>query len=212
MSLRNMVATVPFASLLGIRMEEETEKERAEREEKTRRAEWEKKAESDPERARKDEESDDEYSRRMEEMDAEEADGGGDGDKEEEEEDKDGNGKKGKKAAKDKDEDPDDEDGDKEKAARSAERVRCAKIIAFGIQSGCVAQAGVFAFDTSMSARAAIAALKAAKIDGRRGALGERMSQIRMPILGDGGAIPEASARSVAAAIIAAGEKRRGER
>ena len=209
MSLKKMVATVPFASLLGIRMEEETEKERAEREEKTRRAEWEKKAESDPERARKDDESDDEYSRRMEEMDAEETDG--DGEKEEEDKDGDKKGKKAKKAE-DEDEDPDDEDGDKEKAARSAERARCAKIIAFGIQSGCVAQAGVFAFDTSMSARAAIAALKAGKIDGRRGALGERMSQIRMPILGDGGAIPEASARSVAAAIIAAGEKRRGER
>ena len=209
MSLKKMVATVPFASLLGIRMEEETEKERAAREEKTRRAEWEKKAESDPERARKDDESDDEYSRRMEEMDAEETDG--DGEKEEEDKDGDKKGKKAKKAE-DEDEDPDDEDGDKEKAARSAERARCAKIIAFGIQSGCVAQAGVFAFDTSMSARAAIAALKAGKIDGRRGALGERMSQIRMPILGDGGAIPEASARSVAAAIIAAGAKRRGER
>ena len=212
MSLKKMVATVPFASLLGIRVEKETEKERAEREEKSRRAEWEKKAESDPERERKDDESDAEYSRRMEEMDAEEVDGDDDGEKEEEEEDKDGKDKKGKKAEKSEEEDPDDEDGDKEKAARSAERARCAKIIVFGIQSGCVAQAGVFAFDTSMSARAAIAALKAGKIDGRRGALGERMSQIQMPILGDDDAQPEASARSVAAAIIAAGAKRRGER
>ena len=209
MSLKKMVATVPFASLLGIRVEKETEKERTEREEQeARHAEWEKKAESDPERARKDDESDAEYSRRMEEMDAEE----GDGDAEEKEEDQGGKDKKGKKAEKSEDENPDDEDGDKEKAARSAERARCAKIIAFGIQSGCVAQAGVFAFDTSMSARAAIAALKAGKIDGRRGALGERMSQIHMPILGDDGALPEASARTVAAAIIAAGAKRRGER
>lgn len=132
-------------------------------------------------------------------------------------------GKKAKKAKKAEDDDGDgiemseesDDEGEKEKAARVSERARCSAIIATGIKLGCVEQAGVFAFDTSMSASAAISALKAGMAArGTKPGLGNRMKAEPMPRVGaDAGASgPDLSTPAgQAAAIIAAGKKARGE-
>lgn len=196
MSIAKKLATVPFAHLLGIRAEsetEETEEERQEREEKeAKRAEWAKKAETDDDRKQREEETDEEYVSRMEEMDDEEA----------------------RRAENDGIDDDDDEgDGDeKEKAARRAERARCARIVAHGISNGCVTQAAVFAFDTNLPVSAAVAAMKAAKFDGK-GSLSGRMGTTSIPKVGAdvSRTRPEGGAAAQADAIINAAKKARGE-
>lgn len=107
-------------------------------------------------------------------------------------------------------EDADDEDDTAKKAARARERVRCARIIAHGIKIGAVRQAGVFAFDTNMSSKAAIAALNAARADSapRRESLSSRMAATRVP---NPGAASAGGAPTLAEQIILAGKKRRGE-
>ena len=97
-----------------------------------------------------------------------------------------------------------------------AERARCAEIIAHGVAHGCVRQAGVFAFDTSMTAAQAIKALQASAQDGpaRPNGLRDRMSAVRIPNVGaDGGAsaADPNDPKSKALAIVEAGKKRRGE-
>ncbi|GAB7525331.1 hypothetical protein [Paraburkholderia sp. 2C] len=166
--------------------------------------------EQDDERKQRDGESDDDYAKRMEELDEKE--------RAEEEERKQEEAKKANKADDVDGDDADMEDGDDEtddakKAARASERARCARIIAHGIKIGSVRQAGVFAFDTRMSSKAAIAALDASKADApapapKRAALADRMSTTQVPNPGVGGA---ATAPNLAQQIIAAGKKRRGE-
>lgn len=193
MSIAKKLATVPFAHLLGIRAEsetEETEEERAEREEKeAKRAEWAKKAETDDDRKQREEETDDEYVSRMEKMDDEEA-----------------------RRAENDGLDEDDDEGEKEKAARRAERARCARIVAHGINNGCVTQAAVFAFDTNLPVSAAIAAMKAAKLDGKSNLSG-RMGTTHIPKVGAdvSRTKTEGTAAAQADAIIQAAKKARGE-
>lgn len=159
------------------------------------------------ERDKREGESDDDYAKRMDALDEKE--------REEEEArraEEERKEEEARRAAAADDEDGDDETDDAKKAARAAERSRCARIIAHGINVGAVRQAGVFAFDTKMSSKAAIAALDASRADAgqRRPTLADRMSGTqRVPNPGIGGAA--ASAPSLAEQIVAAGKKRRGE-
>lgn len=102
-------------------------------------------------------------------------------------------GRKAKRAEGD-DDDPDAEDDDDQggpksiKAAVAKERARCAQIMAHGLNSGNAEQAGVFAFDTNMTATAAINALNAAgSVSGRGGNLKERMAAANVKNVGAGG-------------------------
>lgn len=163
----------PFASLMGIRAENDTEETQDERE-----ARWAALAEDDPDREQAEDESDDDYATRMEEMDDEESEGDD------------------KPAASDDepsadDGEPEDDKGkDKDaKAARASERARCARIIAHGVKTGCVNQAAVLAFDTTLSASSAIATMKAANIDAPKGqnagsGLDGRMNNVNQVNLG----------------------------
>lgn len=120
--------------------------------------------------------------------------------------------RKAKRAESDDDDDPDAEEDDDQddpkstKAAVAKERARCAQIMAHGLKSGNAEQAGVFAFDTNMTASAAISALNAAgSISGRGGNLKDRMASARIPNAGagaDGGEPSNLS--SIAQKIIAA--------
>ena len=96
-------------------------------------------------------------------------------------------------------------------SARAAERARCARIVAHGLRLGVVRQAAVFAFDTGMSSKAAVAALDAGRADqtppARRG-LSERMQATTVPNPGSGGG---GGQMTLAQKIVAAGKKRRGE-
>ncbi|WP_155639067.1 hypothetical protein [Burkholderia cepacia] len=123
-----------------------------------------------------------------------------------------------KRAAAEGDDDSEDDDGDgsdaNASAARQRERVRCARIMAHGIKLGRSRQAGVFAFDTKMSSRAAIAALNAGAEDApstprRVSQLSSRMESTTIPAAGAGGAMPKAP--SLAEQIVQAGKIRRGE-
>ncbi|MEX3961033.1 hypothetical protein AB4Y42_02265 [Paraburkholderia sp. EG286B] len=207
MKLSKLASAMPFAHMLGLPA---AAAPRAE--------------EEDDDRKRLDGESDDDYAKRMEEKDKED-----EARKAEEEKKKD--------EAKAKGEDEDDEEGDakadadedeesdkrsgRAKGARQRERVRCARIMAAGIATGRVKQAGVFAFDTSLSASQAIAALNASALDqaaqpaaSRSTGLRERMSGTRLPNPGaDGGAAARDpnDPKAKALAIIEAGKKRRGE-
>ncbi|MEI6542127.1 MAG: hypothetical protein WCL60_01310 [Methylococcales bacterium] len=135
-----------FASLLGISSKKTEENDdQASKDLKN----WQKKAEEDDRYERAEDESDDDYAKRCKALDSEE-------DQEEEEgEEEEKDDKKAKKAEKE-------EDDDKAKKAVKAERQRCARIIAHGIKTSNIEQAGVFAFDTDMPASAAISALNAA--------------------------------------------------
>jgi len=192
---------VPFVHLLGIHAESETnDNDEQKKKDEAKRADWAKKAETDDDRKQKDGESDDDYAQRMEEMDKE-----------------DDKKAKGEKA----DDDASADEGSEEaKAARQIERARCAKIIAHGIKNGCVNQAGVFAFDTSMSVSQAIGALSASKLDGgaKGPGLGQRMAGVNVVKVGaDAPAShdpsdPQAAAKAVADRIIASAAKARGEK
>lgn len=98
-----------------------------------------------------------------------------------------------------------------ERAAVAAERARCARIIAHGIATGTVHQAGAFAFDTDLDVDTAIAALDAGRADNakpRTPTLGERMAHAQVPNPGAGA---EAAPLTTAQAIVVAGMKCRGE-
>lgn len=191
-----LAAAASFAHLLGLRpgasVEDDETEEQKERDAKL--AEWRARGEEDENRRQRDDESDEDYAKRMEDLDEEEA-------KRAEGGDSTGNGE-------------DDED-EKAKAARGAERARCAAIIAHGVKEGCVRQAGVFAFDTDLSAAAAIAAINAGRLDGgaQRGGLAGRMSAVATPNPGAGGgqSADPSSPKAVADRVIAAAKKARGE-
>jgi len=160
-------------------------------------------AEQEDEREQRADESDDDYAKRMEELDEKEEEARRAEQEREEEE--------ARRAAAEGDDDGDDETDTVKKASRAAERTRCARIVAHGIKIGAVRQAGVFAFDTKMSSKAAIAALDASRADAppKRSGLADRMAATRVPNPGAGGAA--AAEPSIADQIVAAGKKRRGE-
>lgn len=224
MKLQRVAAAMPFAQLLGLakRAEDDDDAKRA------RRAEEEEDDDKDEKAARaEDDDGDDEAkSARAEEGDEDAEEEEKDDDKDEDREDDDADGKKSRKAkskgkrAEEEDDDggdDGDEEGRKAKSARSAarrERARCAAIIAHGVAIGSVRQACVLAFDTSMGVKAAKASLNACKADGKplQVTLGDRMAATGVPNVGaDAGTGAPANMSKVAAAIIAAGEKARGE-
>lgn len=100
-----------------------------------------------------------------------------------------------------------------------AERSRCAKIIAHGVKMGKVEMAGVFAFDTDMTAEAAITAITAgssfdtATAKSSEGSLASRMAKLALPVVKSESAassdVPDST--KLAAQIVAAGKKARGE-
>ena len=179
-------------------------------------------------KGRRAEEDDDAKGNRAEDDEKDRAEDEGDGDDEKK-------GKRAKGKAKGADDDGDDggtdakaddeedddaaeEDGDekkdaKSKRAASAERKRCARIVAHGFKCGRPEQAAVFAFDTGMSSASAIAALNAAASFGgaapKAAGMRERMSA-EQPV--ERVAAKGASANAnLAAQILAAGRLRRGE-
>ncbi|WP_186057720.1 hypothetical protein [Burkholderia gladioli] len=173
----------------------------------------------DDERKQRDGESDEDYAKRMEELDEKER-------AEEEEKEKEAAARRAeeerereeaeRRAAAEGDDDSEDDDGDDAtaSAARQRERVRCARIMAHGIKLGRARQAGVFAFDTKMSSRSAIAALNAGAEDApaqprRVSSLSSHMASTTIPTAGAGGAAPKAP--SLAEQIVQAGKIRRGE-
>lgn len=224
MKLQRVAAAMPFAQLLGLakRAEDDDDAKRA------RRAEEEDDEGKKASRAEEDSEDDEAKSARAEDGDEDAEEEEKDDDKEEDEdrEDDDADGKKSRKAkskgkrAEEEDDDggdDGDEEGRKAKSARGAvrrERARCAAIIAHGVAIGSVRQACVLAFDTGMGVKAAKASLNACKADGKplQVTLGDRMAAAAVPNVGaDAGTGAPASMSKVAAAIIAAGEKARGE-
>lgn len=195
-------AAQPFAALLS-------NKPRAARAENTP---------EDDERKQMDGESDDDYAKRMDKLDEDEK-AADEKEKEDarraaEEKEK----EDARRAAAEDGDDGDDEGDDAKKAARATERARCARIIAHGINIGATRQAGVFAFDTKMSSKAAISALNASIADTpaqpyRRATVADRMTHVATPNIGSGGssATGGAGAPTLAQQIVLAGKKRRGE-
>lgn len=120
----------------------------------------------------------------------------------------DAKGRKAKRADDDSD-DSDAEDDDESASTQaivSQERARCAQIVAHGFKAGSPEQACVFAFDTSMSADAAISAINAAGVvGGKGGSFKDRMAAAKVQNVGAGGGddLP-ADVSPVAQQIIAA--------
>lgn len=129
-----------------------------------------------------------------------------------EDDDSDKDAAKGRKAKRgdDDSDDPDAEDDDEETASKQAivsqERARCAQIVAHGFKAGSPEQACVFAFDTGMSADAAISAINAAgAVGGKGGSFKDRMDAAKIKnVESDGGDDLPAGVTPVAQQIIAA--------
>jgi len=186
MKLSKLAAALPYAHLLGFSAA---------------------KAEDDDEMKQGADESDEDYAKRMEEEDK----------KETEDDAKKAEDDKGKKDAKaeegDDDEEEDDEKkDDKEQAARKSERARCAAIFKCDAAGSRPDVAAHLAFATDMSSADAIAMLSTVAGGKTRG-LASRMATVQTPNVGtEAGAVPAAnSPQGVAARIVAAGKKRRGE-
>lgn len=192
---KTMQQAAPFASYMGIHLEDQ----RKEDEEQARRAEqekeWAKKAETDPEREQMEDESDDDYATRMEELDEKEKAEGEINDAGDEET----NGVEDEKA----------------KAIRASERARCARIIAEGIKANNVHQAAVFAFDTNLTSSQAISAMAAAKMSNPSGGLGSRMQGVQNHNIGSNAGTNPVTARDKSTAqansILASLEAARGK-
>lgn len=189
--MKKPFSSSPFASLLSLgrvrsaRAEQDDDKDD--------------KDNSDDERKQREGESDDDYAKRMEELDRED-------------DERDDVLENGEDPDAESEDDGDDKEKDQsKKAARAAERVRCARIVAHGLRLGVARQACVFAFDTGMSSKAAIAALDAGRADQAppaRRTLSERMQGTTIPNPGSGGGDGQ---MTMAQRIVAAGKKRRGE-
>jgi hypothetical protein len=118
----------------------------------------------------------------------------------------DAKGRKAKRADDDSDAEDDDEETASKQAIVSQERARCAQIVAHGFKAGSPEQACVFAFDTGMSADAAISAINAAGVvGGKGGSFKDRMAAAKVQNVGAGGGddLP-ADVSPVAQQIIAA--------
>jgi hypothetical protein len=221
---RIAAAAMPFAQLLGLSKaaEEEDGKKakRAEEEDEQARAEEECEEEDEKDKDDKDDKKG-KKSKRAEEEDGGSDDGDMQSERAEEEDDDDGDekekgkGRKAKSKGESSEDEEDDENGNEKSAARVSvrrERARCAKIIMHGINTGRVRQAGVLAFDTDLSVKAAIATLDAGNPDKpenmQRASLAERMAETQVPNVGaDSGAKTPPGITKTAAAIIAIGEK-----
>ena len=157
-------------------------------------------------------ESDEDYAKRMEDEEKKEKEDekekdakAEDGDNDEEDDKKDDDkAKKSKKA--------EESDDDKEKAARKSERARCAAIFKCDAAGARPDVAAHLAFSTDMSSTDAVAMLSTVAGGKVRG-LAFRMAAVQTPNVGtETGAAPAAnSPQGVAARIVAAGKKRRGE-
>lgn len=93
------------------------------------------------------------------------------------------------------------------------ERRRIAKIMAYGIKNGCVNQAGVFAFDTDMTAAQAIDAIAAHEMDRRNSTRFDRAAlyvKAEQTTAGSVSPTQEISPADLAAKITAAADKARG--
>lgn len=212
--LSKLASAMPFAHYLGL---------------SAARAE-----DEDDERKQREGESDEDYAKRMEEMDDEEARKAEEERKKEEEAKRAEEERKREEDARRAEEEEDDADADEEdkkddkeegkragraKGARQRERIRCAKIVAAGIKAGRVNQACVFAFDSNLTASAAVAALNAAALDApkqtasRGSRLTERMSSVQTPNPGaNSGRAPSADpAKAMADRIVAVAERVRGK-
>lgn len=124
-----------------------------------------------------------------------------------------GNKAKGKRAEDDDVDAEDDDDGDEKKpsASRAAERERCARILAYGMNHGMERQAFALAFDSNVSRATAITVLKANKAAAPKVAAGMSLAS-SMASLGVRQVAPEGSrelppgADAAAAMIIKAGQ------
>lgn len=190
---------LPFAHLLGIKADKA---DGSSDEDEDKKKDAAKKAESDeeddsasaddqPEPERKpDEDPEKKDGKKSKKAEGQDGEGDGDGDEEEDEEEK------------------------KPSAAVLRDRARCARIIAHGIQTGTVRQAGVLAFDTNLSASAAMASLDASKADAKSsGGLSARMAGVPQTVVRpDAGRVDASDPKAVAAQILAATAKARGEK
>lgn len=171
-------------------------------------------AEEDEDKKQRPDESDEDYAKRMEEDKKDDKEDESDGKKAEEDEDE----KKSKKSkkAEDGDEDKDEEKKDNKEAAIRSERARCAAIFRSEGAGSRPDVAAHLAFETSMPAAEAVALLASVASGAPKSArdrLAERMSSVKTPNVGvDGGVTADPSSpAAVAAAIVAAGKRRRGE-
>lgn len=206
MTIRNRLsAAMPFAQLLGFH----PRADEGDDEDKSKRA----KGEGDEPDKDDDTQGKKAKGKKAEndEDDKDDGDGGAKGAKGEgDDQDKgDAKGRKAKRADDDSD-DPDAEDDDDKATSKQAivsqERARCAQIVAHGFKAGSPEQACVFAFDTSMSADAAISAINAAGVvGGKGGSFKDRMAAAKVQNVGAGGGddLP-ADVSPVAQQIIAA--------
>jgi hypothetical protein len=165
----------------------------------------------DDKKKQRDDESDEDYAKRMEDgddkKDAKAEDDDAEDDKKPDGDDEDD--KKSKKAGKAEEGD----DDESMQAARTSERARCAAIFASPSAGVRPDMAAHLAFNTSMSRKEAIAMLDAVAAGSTRpSGLAARMAGAKVPNIGADaeGAGGEMSPKSVAAQIIAAGEKARG--
>lgn len=214
-------ATAAFAHLLGLgpRAEKDDDEKKGK---KARRAEDDDDAKKGARRA-----EDDDKDERAEE-DKDEKEERAEEEREEEDEEEDRDGKKGKKAKKAKraeeeedEEEAEDDDSDEEMRGNSAaanarrrERARCKAIFSCAAAGVRPDVAASLAFSTTMSRSEAIAVLTttAAGSAPRGSRLNDRMNGVRVASAGADDALTAPSGMSpVAAAIVAAGEKARGE-
>lgn len=126
--------------------------------------------------------------------------------------------KKSRKAKKARADDGDDNDDDSDARAQGAREMqaRCAAI--FGSEHAVknLAQTAQLAFGTNLPAAQCIDILKvgaspAAAPQARRNTLDERMANVKTPAVGASDATPPAGKQGLAAQIVAAGKKARGE-
>ncbi len=211
---KQLASAAPFAHLLGLA----TKAKRAEEEDddkKAKRAQEGDDEQEDKKESRADSDSDD--------VDADDSDESAEDDVGDDSKKDSKKSKKAKRAEsedddldEDDDQDDDEEDEDKSaKAARRAERARCKAIFespSAGVRPDVAAH---LAFNTNMSSKAAIAMLETVAAGGaaQPRSLAERMAKVKNTNVGaDGGSAPGANTPAgVAAQIIAAGKKRRGE-
>jgi hypothetical protein len=175
-------------------------------------------AEEDDDKKQRPDESGEDYAKRMEgddkdgdekdEKGAKKAEGGdddaGDGDDQ----------SKAKGKAEGDNEDEEGEEDDKEKAARKSERARCAAIFASPAAGVRPDMAAHLAFNTDLSAKAAVEMLGAFAAGAAQPSnLASRMSGVKTPNVGASAPAAKQATGAAAAAnmIIEAGKKRRGE-
>lgn len=214
MKLGNLAKAAPFAHLMGIKPRAEDETEEEKKAKKAKRAEDEKDEDKEKEAKKAEDEKD--------ERDAEESDDGdGDEDKDEKKSKKAKKAKAEEKDDEDDKEEADEEDGDEEMKGNSAsakarrrERARCAAIFRCDAAGARPDVAAHLAFETTLARADAIALLKsvASGSTGKR-ALTERMAGVKVPNVGAEGSasVDPNDPKAVAARIIAAGKKARGE-